>query len=395
MKKHQILQSAFSNQIVVSSENPTVKKSRSVVIIYKFLIITTICFLILFIFAGYISSTKQNIQSNSFEFISSKSAITPVAQNKQVLGLIQRLREDYTNTLLLSKNGKVILQKLSDYETNAKNNNYVTKLSRDDLVMKLRSDIGTELVNLGIVDTSNIDTYLGLRHFDDERYSKFLDDLDFKRFDELHKGSAASETIILGDSIVDKKIRQIASSRGFSPHDDIKDSELTAIEDVTIDKVTASKYNEMKQSAASLNIKFIISSGYRSVDDQRIIFTGECIAVIAKRIGSYIAVDQIAKIITEDDIKTVMNRVAPPGYSRHHSGHTIDINDAVYITAFDQTPAYKWLSNNNYLNARKFGFMPSYPKLSVVTQFGPNPEAWEYVYVGNDLLEFSWRLENS
>ena len=53
-------------------------------------------------------------------------------------------------------------------------------------------------------------------------------------------------------------------------------------------------------------------------------------------------------------------------------------------SGFGSTPAFAWIAANNYENAKRFGFVPSYPPDA--TSQGPNPEPWEYVFVGDDVL---------
>ena len=50
------------------------------------------------------------------------------------------------------------------------------------------------------------------------------------------------------------------------------------------------------------------------------------------------------------------------------------------LDAFAATPAYSWLSDNGFANARAHGWLPSYP--DGVANLGPNPEVWEFVWVG-------------
>jgi LAS superfamily LD-carboxypeptidase LdcB len=81
----------------------------------------------------------------------------------------------------------------------------------------------------------------------------------------------------------------------------------------------------------------------------------------------------------------VLQWTAPPGHSRHHTGYAIDLACAgTNFFIFKTTPCYAWLSKHNYQNAKKFGWVPSYPE-GAVNQ-GPELEAWEYIWVGTTLL---------
>lgn len=53
-------------------------------------------------------------------------------------------------------------------------------------------------------------------------------------------------------------------------------------------------------------------------------------------------------------------------------------------TSFATTDACKWLRAGGYLNARRFGFVPSYP-VEAPTE-GPVAEPWEWQWVGVDAL---------
>lgn len=50
------------------------------------------------------------------------------------------------------------------------------------------------------------------------------------------------------------------------------------------------------------------------------------------------------------------------------------------LVNFKTTSCFTWISKNNYENAKRFGIIPSYP--SGASNQGPNPEEWEYVWVG-------------
>jgi D-alanyl-D-alanine carboxypeptidase len=72
---------------------------------------------------------------------------------------------------------------------------------------------------------------------------------------------------------------------------------------------------------------------------------------------------------------------APPGYSKHHTGYVIDLAlPGQDHNAFGRSAAYQWLIADNYLVLKSFGFVPSYPEEGPPQ--GPNPEAWEYAFVG-------------
>ncbi len=97
----------------------------------------------------------------------------------------------------------------------------------------------------------------------------------------------------------------------------------------------------------------------------------------------------VTKIISgesDKEINDILITRSIPGYSKHHTGYTIDIGCGNYLLdySFADTECFDWLAVNNYENAKRFGFIPSYPENS--GKQGPEPEPWEYVWVGEDVL---------
>jgi uncharacterized protein with LGFP repeats len=83
--------------------------------------------------------------------------------------------------------------------------------------------------------------------------------------------------------------------------------------------------------------------------------------------------------------------VAPPGFSKHQSGYTIDFRaSGVGGGAFGSSRLGQWLAADNYAAAKRHGFIPSYP--SGAGAQGPEPEPWEYVWVGVPAIECSLLL---
>jgi zinc D-Ala-D-Ala carboxypeptidase len=71
---------------------------------------------------------------------------------------------------------------------------------------------------------------------------------------------------------------------------------------------------------------------------------------------------------------------APPGYSEHHTGYTLDLSDGNFprqdITLdFAKTAAFRWMK----LHAKEFGFELSFPENN--TQ-GVNYEPWHWRFIG-------------
>lgn len=184
---------------------------------------------------------------------------------------------------------------------------------------------------------------------------------------------------ITGNEEADARIRKIAEARGYR---------LTALPVASIVKTgepglegddlmqpnALIAWQELKDAAAKDGIKLKMTSAYRSIDYQRQLF-------LKRMQAQGVNVGRILEGYADDELETVLSRAALPGYSRHHTGYTMDLScNGVGLEAFKGTDCYKWLSKNNYENVKKFGWVPSYPE--GLTGTGPEPESWEYVWIG-------------
>jgi D-alanyl-D-alanine carboxypeptidase len=135
---------------------------------------------------------------------------------------------------------------------------------------------------------------------------------------------------------------------------------------------------DLKAAAKAEGLTIGLVSGFRSPEDQRQIFLNA--------VGGYGATaGSIAAGQSDHAVNGVLQTISVPGYSRHHTGYTIDISCAGgSLEAFGNSPCFQWISRNNYENAKKYGWIPSYPNGAGLQ--GPNPEPWEYVWVGTDVL---------
>lgn len=115
-------------------------------------------------------------------------------------------------------------------------------------------------------------------------------------------------------------------------------------------------WNRMKKSALEDRIDLQIISAYRSLDYQKQLINNK----LDKRV----------------DIKDILNVNTLPGFSEHHTGCAIDIgsvDEPVLEEAFDQSNAFKWLTEN----AKNFGFKMTYPKGNTT---GICYEPWHWCY---------------
>ena len=183
----------------------------------------------------------------------------------------------------------------------------------------------------------------------------------------------------------DKRIREIAEKRGYKlrsvPVAPInKTNEKNLEGDDLLQPLALAGWQDLKARAAADGQPLRLLSGYRSIEYQRQLFIDRLLAA-----GAYTA--DIANGLADAKVENVLSNAAPPGYSRHHTGYTIDL--ACYpngaFVAFKDSPCFSWIKANNYQIAKETGWIPSYPEGA--DQQGPEPEPWEYVWVGQDAVK--------
>jgi D-alanyl-D-alanine carboxypeptidase len=181
------------------------------------------------------------------------------------------------------------------------------------------------------------------------------------------------EVPITGDTDLDARIWQIALDRGYVPRP-VAGAGLSSADGIQMQPQAAEAWLQLKESARAAGLGFVVSSAYRSPESQRSHFN-------SKLEGT-----------SDDAINAALTWYSIPGTSKHHSGYALDFR---YTNGtfgeFRDTPDYAWLAADNFYNAKRFGFIPSYP--DGVTIQGPNPEPWEFVWVGVDLIRCGIPLE--
>lgn len=138
---------------------------------------------------------------------------------------------------------------------------------------------------------------------------------------------------------------------------------LVAVDGHLLAPEAARAWLRLREAARAEGIELRLVSGWRSLTDQR--------AAFLRGLGGH----------TPAAVESRLRWSAPPGYSKHHTGLALDLASGPGDhNSFGRSPGYRWLVADNYRNARRFGFIPSYPPDA--TPVGPNPEPWEWVYVG-------------
>lgn len=182
---------------------------------------------------------------------------------------------------------------------------------------------------------------------------------------------------ITGHELADMRIRQLAVAKGYKLRSaPVSNAFVEVQKGMLLQRPAAQPWLDMQKTAKDQGISMSLFDAFRSAEDQRTIFLDRL---------KGISLDSIANKLADAQVNTVLGKTALPGYSRHHTGYTIDIScDSQPNVKFEASSCFAWLSKDNYLNAKTYGWIPSYP--DGAANQGPEPESWEYVWVGTDSL---------
>jgi zinc D-Ala-D-Ala carboxypeptidase len=190
--------------------------------------------------------------------------------------------------------------------------------------------------------------------------------------------------LITGNIEADKRIRTIAERRGFQltriPVTALVKTDeprLRGQADDLLQPLAYQAWLDIKKAAKDDNVPLSLMSAYRSPEWQRALF-------MERLLAKGVSVEQIAAGYSDAAIESTLTVTAIPGYSRHHAGYTVDFWCEDGSGVFANSTCFRWLNETNYINAKRFGWIPSYPDGADAQ--GPEPEPWEYVWVGKDFL---------
>lgn len=198
---------------------------------------------------------------------------------------------------------------------------------------------------------------------------------------------------ITGVAQADARLRSLAEGRGYRRRAVAAEEHLVQDGSHRLQEPVWEAWAALRAAAREDGITLDIVSAYRNVDRQRGIFLArlEEEGMLAR--GRPFTPEEMAAGAADRVVDRILATSSIPGYSKHHSGYTIDITDSgsgLAFTDFGRTDGYQWISAYNYYNAKLFGFIPSYPEGAEM--IGPDPEPWELNWVGAEVLEAAPRL---
>jgi LAS superfamily LD-carboxypeptidase LdcB len=193
---------------------------------------------------------------------------------------------------------------------------------------------------------------------------------------------------VTGQAGADERIARLALARGYRLRAEADPARLADTgEGRLLQPPALEAFQRLQAEAAARGRRLQLVSGFRTVARQRIIFLEALAGHGRERAGRVYTAGEIAAGAADAALEATLAASAPPGFSRHHTGVALDLNDPSTgrpFTEFGESETYLWLAADNYLNAKRFGFIPSYPP-GADTQ-GPDPEPWEFVWVGEAVL---------
>ena len=318
-------------------------------------------------------------------------SLTPLEQKEQSLIKIKQFNQNKAKIqeFLKSKTDESmvrvgILKELGSSEPNVFLNNYKIKSFKEQVVEyalfrdrlnELNKSIELKLVDL---EKNNKDLARKIRATEYKEFSS-------EEFRELYEKMVYDKTnppakdleiyAVLGANL---KVAQIAENRGYKKRVQAVESSLEVIGTQKLQTSAKKAFTSLTENANQDGIGLVLISGYRSVEDQIYLFTS--------RLGVSNNSELIAGGSLDSQIDKLLETTAAPTYSRHHTGYTFDLGCGTSdFTDFKNTDCYQWISKDNFYQAKKVGLIPSYP-IGVERQ-GPNPETWEYVWVGVEKLK--------
>ena len=184
---------------------------------------------------------------------------------------------------------------------------------------------------------------------------------------------------IYGDKQIDSYIQKKAELRGYTPHKEIPEINLKRFGEKRVAKEALPSLVKLIHTVREQGGDLRLISGYRSIQRQREIFTS--------KLGN-VSKEEVLSGKIDRQIDAVLSRSSIPGYSKHHTGYAFDFicgEHGKLTQQFKESPCYRILSKNNFSLPKKYGFLPSYPEGE--THQGPDPEPWEFVWVGEYAYE--------
>ena len=325
----------------------------------KIIIIIFIIILItggIFIFTNSKKSFQEKLIDMGYNEKDANVISTLVNKNDENLILNSKYNTNIVD-ILTNKNYKEDNLKLYlDYlnENKKAPSNFIINIVNLNLTEYKYSKKLNNLINEKYFIKDNLKRYL---NYDKGNANKTVTEvncnLDYNYYENVQETDLAKDNLMIVNKFYYLK-------NDFEPED------LVTLDDIynigtnnKLRKVAAEAFMKMADAAKLDNISLKNASGYRNYEYQETLYND-----YVKRDGKEAADTYSARA----------------GYSEHQTGLATDINQI--NDAFENTDAFKWLSENAY----KYGFILRYPK-DKENLTGYKYEPWHYRYVGTTVAK--------
>ena len=231
--------------------------------------------------------------------------------------------------------------------------------SVSDFVKRDKVKYIEEFLSVDYAKLENLDRYVAYKEKenDDAETTVLYVNMDFDKEDYV-------DPLVIDefdDYVLVNKHRQLSSE--YVPDDlvTINEEYVKADEEIEIERNVAKAFYDMAEAASKEGLELMVSSGYRSYEDQEEI-TNTYLELYGQNY--------------------VDNYVAKPGFSEHQTAMSLDIASKS-VNTFVNSDEYTWMMDNAY----KYGFILRYPK-SKEDITGYKCEAWHYRYVGKKIAKY-------
>lgn len=264
----------------------------------------------------------------------------------------------------ISKYHKTNEYKLKQIGYNVEEIKVIETLSDDSIKFILENDYNEyidDFKNEKYFLEKNLQAYLEYRENNNASFDEIVSIVNVGANNEEYTNTSETD-ISKGDLMLVNKYHHLSSD--YKPGDVISLSSRYAYSGNETSEAVLENYKKMFNQAEKDGVELIISSGFRTYEEQE-----ETYNYYKKTKG--------------DDYASKYAALA--GYSEHQTGLAFDIlTVGANITNFESTDEFIWLQENSY----KYGFIMRYPKEKEnITGFSYEP--WHYRYVG---LEAAMRI---
>jgi len=324
-------------------------------------------------YVSFLEENSENKNASLSQQIDKEKIVAVELEKNLQTGLIKMQADANYFEFLIQQNSDKNLIEFEEFLTNFKTANQDEQI---ELFPELKKS--TAKLRLSIADQISAEfDQNGFRKLTSQQFQDLI--MSLPAYNSFEEKTEVAE--VTGNQTLDQQITNLAKERGYKKQFQLDSTAISQLGENQLLPEIFTAFDQMVAVAGSENIELGLTSSYRSTEEQREIFLKRLKQNFEFLSGKLFVEENYIDPKMSEAIQEVLETTAPPGFSRHHSGLALDLKSSTEV--FAESPGFAWISKNNYAKAKEFGFVPSYPE--GVTA-GPEPEAWEYIFVGQDVL---------